>query len=161
MSSPNRINNITLIMKLPTINKKNETQAGVKSSEQNSKRGRKRTKKPKDSDVERKRQAKKLRKRAILLEYYGHNGHAWCISEETAHELRDIENTRECGPIEERFWKEKAFRARKIGMQPPQTAEWCKIMDVISVTAVFDLIEAGPGVAGDCWSIAIASGLLI
>ena len=28
-------------------------------------------------------------------------------------------------------------------MEPPQTAEWCRIMDVISVTAVYDLLELG------------------
>ena len=121
--------------------KKNEQQTEGNAPEKKPKKSRKRTKKAKDSNQEQKRQAKKLRKRAVLFEYYGHNGQEWCKTEETAHELRQIENTDECGPIEERFWKERAFRARKMGLKPPQTAEWCRIMDVISVTAVFELKE--------------------
>ena len=88
------------------------------------------------------------KERAIKFEYYGHNGIGFCTSKETAHELTDITNTNECGPIEERFWKEPANRARKLSMRPPQSAEYCRIMDVISVTPVCDLLELDKTAAG-------------
>ena len=82
-------------------------------------RKKRKPRKPKaDSAGQYRRNAKKNRSRAIHFGFHGYDGTKFC-RKDNPHMLHDITKANECGPIEQRFWQEPAFRVRNLGTNPP------------------------------------------